>query len=211
MQPIYTAFYTEGTRYEEEAKNLRASLRRLNLEYDIRPIPTRGSWAQNAGYTATHICNMLAFYPDRPVVQLDCDAVVVSPPTLFDGLQDDIAVHWRRGRELLNGTVWFNATPGARMVAEKYRDLIASHPNISNEQTMLDAAIKECSEFVKVFPLPAGFCYIPDIMEGDLAEGEKIVVQQHQASREETCPGSDAFHRRRKWLAELNLAGVETA
>lgn len=187
-EPIYTAFYTRGTMYEQEAARLRASLEALGLPHDIRAIDDRGNWVRNAAYTAHHIHAMQIEYPDRPIVQLDADAVVWKRPTLFDegggmAAGTDIAIHWRRGHELLNGTIWLAPTDRARLVIEKYRDLVISRPECTNEQTLLDCAIGECAELLKIFKLPAGYCFIADIMQNDLAEGEAVVIEHLQASR----------------------------
>ena len=117
MAPIFTAFFTAGTLYEREASRLVASLDRHGLERDVRPIVDRGSWRANTGYTAEHLCRVMSDHPRRPVVYLDADAVVWRPPTLFDDLegQCDLAVHYRRGEELLNGTLYLGPpTPPAR-------------------------------------------------------------------------------------------------
>ena len=59
--------------------------------------------------TARHIQAMQAKYPHRPIVQLDADAYLHRTPVLFETLPAigaDIAVHYRQGNELLNGTIW---------------------------------------------------------------------------------------------------------
>lgn len=211
MRPIYTAFFTRGTLYEREADRLRRSLDRLGLEHDLRAIDSRGDWVKNSKWTAFHVCNVLADYPDRPVVQLDADAVVWKVPVLFDELPGagvDIAVHYRKGRELLNGTVWLNATPGARLVAERYRELITNHPGCVNEQLMLSVAIDELRDLVNVRRLPPGYTYIFDLMKDDLAPAEEIVIEHLQASRHANC--SPMLDNRLKRLAELQLLGIET-
>lgn len=205
MSPIYTAFYTRGTLYEAEAKRLAKSLDRLGLEHDIQPVDSLGDWVANTKQTAAHICRMLTKYPDRPVVQLDADAVVWRLPSLFDELPSrgvDVAVHYRQGRELLNGTVWFNATPEAKFVAHRYFRLIRDHPGCANEQTMLSVALEELRSVVNAFRLPAGFTFIPDIMARDLAEGEQVVISHFQASRSAKKCGGDAEANRHKWITE---------
>jgi hypothetical protein len=186
IRPIYTCFHTPGL-YAHEATRLRNSLNRLGLDHDIRQIESRGDWVANSRYTARHICTMMANYPIRPLVQLDADAVVWNYPWLFDELSTmgmDIAIHYRKGSELLNGTVWLNCTSGARLVAERYRDLIEANPDCTNEQTMLAKVIDELTGQIRIFKLPANYCFIADLMKHDLAEGEQVVIEQLQASRE---------------------------
>jgi hypothetical protein len=204
--PVYCCFFTAGTMYEQEARRLRASLERHGLPHDIRPVPDRGDWVKNTQLTAGFICRMLDEHPDRPIVYLDADAYVWSPPTLFDSLSGgaDVAVHYRRGHELLNGTTFFNNTPGARLVAEKYREFIESNGGCTNEQLMLDAAIGACAELVTVARLPASYAWIHDIMAHDLGDDVEPVIEHLQASRERSAgPHCDAWGRRRKRLAEI--------
>lgn len=203
MPPIYTAFYTIGTRYEVEADRLRRSLDRFGLKHDIRGVADRGSWVLNTQLTAQHIHDMLHAYPTRTVVQLDADAYVHRYPELLDELAEDdidIAVHYRLGRELLNGTVLFNPTPMARAVAAEYLRLIASDPRCRDEQTKLAAAIVNLSPALHVHRLPPEYCWIHDVMAADIGD-RKPVIEHLQASREAT--NSTLLPNRRKRIAEL--------
>lgn len=202
QSPIYTAFYTAGTLYEREAARLVASLDRLKLERDVRPIVDRGSWRANTGYTAEHLCQVMADHPRRPVVYLDADAVVWRNPILFDDLEGrcDVAVHYRQGRELLNGTLYLAPTDAARQAVERYREYVV-RGNPSNEQAMLANALDDLSDLVKVERLPAGYCWIHDLMAEDLAAGEAVVIEHLQASRETYVTHRTDSRRRR--LAEI--------
>lgn len=188
QSPLYTAFYTRGSIYEREAARLRRSLERHNLEHDIRAIDSAGDWRANAGLTARHIQTIQREYPTRPIVQLDADAFAHLPPTLFDVLPEtgcDIAVHYRQGKEMLNGTVWLAPTHGARDVIDRYAGYVARDwPRTHNEQRMLQNAIADLSDLIRVYRLPAGYCWIHDIMADDLVPGEEVVIEHLQASRE---------------------------
>ncbi len=206
-RPLYTAFYTRNTFYEQEAERLRDSLDKFGLPHDIRPVDSQGDWIANTKLTATHIVTMLKAYPDRPVVQLDADAFIHRRPDLFeDGLDCDVAVHYRQGHELLNGTVYFAPTAGAKMVAEKYLEIIQANPGCANEQTCLDAATKELSDLIKLYKLPAGYTFIADIMRNDRAEGEEIVIEHLQASRQ--ARGTGLLESRNRRIAELETSGA---
>lgn len=204
MRPIYTAFYTVNTIYEQEAARLQRSLESHGLEFDLRGIESRGDWYLNTHYTATHILTMMRAYPDRAIVQLDADAVVWKYPDLFDQLtssSSDIAVHYRRGHELLNGTMWVAPTCQAFKVIEEYERLVSVDPrNCHSEQRMLQAAIQRMPE-TRVTLLPAGYTFIHDIMKDDLGEGEPVVIEHLQCSRE--MSKTELLPNRRKRLAEI--------
>lgn len=187
--PLYTAFFTTNTIYEQEAARLRRSLDRLGLEHDIRPVADRGDWMKNAALTASHVCAVLADHPDRFVVQLDADAVVWSHPKLFDELIEagncDVAVHYRAGVEMLNGTVFFAPTAAAKAVAATYLDLIESCPGCTNEQTMLAKSIEQHRGAARIVWLPAAYAWIGDIHKReDLSPFTEPVIEHLQASRE---------------------------
>lgn len=202
---IYCAFFTKRTIYEDEVERLRESLAELKLPYHLRPVDDRGSWNANTQRTAEHICEMLSAYPDRPVVQLDADAYVHRVPKLFeDGIDCDIAVHYRQGHELLNGTVYLAPTPGARLVAEKYLEIVKANPGQCNEQLCLDYAIKELADLIRVYKLPAGLCWISDIMRNDLAEGEEVFIEHLQCSR--VVKGTGLLQSRINRIAELEAS-----
>lgn len=211
MKPIFTCFYTIGTFYEQEAARLRRSLDRLGLAHDLRGIPSAGDWCKNAALTARHIATMLAAYPDRPVVQLDADAVVWRAPALFHTLDCDVALHRRRGTEWLNGTVYFAPTHGARRVSARYLQLIEGNPGCTNEQVMLGKAIEELAGQFKLSILPASYCFIPDIMASDLAEGEQTVISHFQASRTAKAVGGEHEARRKQWILEWEKMEAEIA
>jgi hypothetical protein len=167
MRPLYTAFYTKrlvgegGADYEAAACALRRSLDRFGLQHDIREMVSNGNWQGNARMTATHIRTMQAAYPDRPIVQLDADALVVSYPWIFDELLGrgvDVGVHYRPNGEMLNGTLWLAPTEGARQVIQKYEELVITQGhNCHNEQRCLQSALEEMRDYVKVEQIPAGY------------------------------------------------------
>ncbi len=211
MRPIYTCFYSLGSLYEVEAARLRYSLDLLDLPHDLCGVPSMGDWRTNTQMTVRHILTMMEAYPDRPIVQLDADAIVMRTPTLFeDGLDCDVAGHFRRGHELLNGTLYIAPTEGARQVMEKYRDGVAAHPEHRNEQYWLQVAVEELRDVVRFHDLPPEYCWIPDIMRDDLPEGVTPIIQHHQASREVHDPNGVHLAARRKWIENYE-AGLTRA
>ena len=73
--------------------------------------------------------------------------------------------------------------------------------NPSNEQAMLQNALADLSDLVKVRRLPAGYCWIHDVMSEDLLPGEPVVIEHLQASRETHVTHRTESRRRR--LAEI--------
>ena len=120
MSFIITAFYTEDTPYEQEVQHLRSSLEALQLKHDIRPYKNRGEWVINAGIKPEHIYNIMLAYPTDNIVYVDADAVVRQYPTLFNDIEEDIGVHYYKGKELLSGTIFFKNTPRVLKLLEDW-------------------------------------------------------------------------------------------
>lgn len=201
--PIYTAFYTIGTIYEAEAARLRRSLDKFGLPHELVPIADCGSWVANTHRTAPHILAAMERYPDRPIVQLDADAVLWQYPILFDELslrcQYDIAGHFLNGSEFLNGTLWLAPSPTARKIIAKYAELCRKNSTFANEQQFLTSAIHQNPQ-VMLYQLPASYCYIHDLNREKLAESE-IFIEHLQASR--ASSGSSLLPNRIKRLEEI--------
>jgi len=197
---VFVAFYTEGTRYQQEAARLQGSMLRANLRYDVRAVPDLGSWVANTKQTAGFILRMMDTYPDLPLVYLDADAYVWSQPSLFWSMDCDIAFHRRRGVELLNGTLYIAPTAKAREVIATYARLCNEQAEHRNEQALLDEALKVVAG-VRVGELPASYCWIHDIMAKDIGN-ESPVIEHLQASREVNDTGAFYENRQRR-LAEI--------
>lgn len=199
MIPTFVCFYTLGTMYEHEAARLRASLDVLGLKHDLRGVESKGSWAANAAMTATFLRDMLHEH-DEPIVYVDADAVVWELPTLFGELSPaeyDIGIHYRKGEEALNGTLWLSNTTACRDLIDDYRQRVEDSPNERNEQRHLAKAIAASKP--RVYHLPASYCWIHDIMADDI---EGVPVIEHlQASRVAT--NSTLLPNRQRRLEEI--------
>jgi hypothetical protein len=206
IQPIFCAFYTVATRYEQEAARLRQSLLRHGLEYDIVGVPDAGSWVANTHRTAQFCCDMQAKHSGRPVVYLDADSVCWKRPDFLFGLnplETDIAFHRRRGVELLNGCVWFANNETSRALCARHAELCRLNPTFRDEQRFLWQAVEELKP--RWASIPASYCWIADIMAEDLG-GDEPVFEMLQASRESS--NSTLLPNRRARLAYLASQGL---
>jgi hypothetical protein len=171
--PLVVAHYTQE--YAGEVEKLRASCERFGLEYEFTPIESLGSWRANSNYCCRHIQAMLDKH-QRPVLRVDADAIFRKYPLLFNTLDTDVAAHIRAGTELLGGTLYFNNTPKARTVLEKWITLCDSHPRTSN-QVLLHKVVKNYMDGARFTDLPKEYTKIFDSMKGD------PVIEHMQASR----------------------------
>lgn len=181
-QPVYIAFYTIDTPYEEESKRLENSLKKFNLQYDFLGVPNLGSWQKNTQYKAIFIRDMLRKYPNRSIVYLDADAVVQQYPQLFDELDCDFAAHYynnkkRNFMELLGGTLYFGPSEKAKALVDVWIIVNNEFPD-QWDQKNLDIAVHRMSN-LKLVELPPTYCLIFDLMK----DQGPAVIEHFQASR----------------------------
>ncbi len=173
--PIFVSYYTRGNGYEAEAKHLTNSLRRWNLPRDVQEIEDLGSWQKNTHYKARFLRDMADKHSGRPVVWVDCDAVVAGYPGLFRGIDADAAVR-HKGQELLSGVVYLAPTVKARELLDLWVDENGREPG-RWDQANLKSVIDRWDG--KRDLLPAEYCCIYD----EPGIEQRPVILQYQASR----------------------------
>jgi hypothetical protein len=73
---------------------------------------------------------------------------------------------------------------------------------------MLAKALIDIGSGLTFYDLPASYCFIPDIMAGDIGDGE-IVIAHMQASRTAKRVGGEPEQNWAKWIAEWeHFAGI---
>lgn len=110
---IIVGYYSAGTRYEQEARRLRASLAKLDLAAEILPISAEGDWLENVRRKPS----LLKSFRQRlrgPLLYVDVDAVVhANPWPYLRGYEGDIAVASHHRRNIISGTLLLNDTEKA--------------------------------------------------------------------------------------------------
>ncbi len=178
------SYYTKDTPYEQEAKTLINSLQKFDIKYDIVRVVNKGSWVKNCAYKAEFCLSMLSKHKS-PIVWIDCDAVILRYPTLFNELSDyDVAVHYRnritRPKELLSGTVYFNYTFESLKVIAYWVVECLTDENLW-DQKALSRAINKIDN-LKLYTLPASYVKIFDAVDM-ICENNEPVIIHNQASR----------------------------
>ncbi len=181
MRPIVINFFTANTPYEEEAKRLVASCRALGLECHSEPLPTRGDWVANCGCKPRFVLEAWRKLR-RPVLWLDADAIVRARPALLDGAGCDFAVHKIDGWQFASGTIFFNQTPLAEQLLERWVEISAAQPGLWDQVTLdqawedlvLNAPLETLwlpDTYTKIFDRPSHF------------PADAVVIEHFQASR----------------------------
>jgi hypothetical protein len=170
------AFHSDEQLYIDCGKRLKDSLIKLNIQHEIIPVKWRGSWQATSELKPTIILRALERYIEN-VVYLDIDAVVQKYPKLFDTIEDDVAVHYKDGKELLASTVYFKNCDKTKELIETWIETFPKADGRMREQKCLDYVLKrsKCS----VYKLPAPYALIFDTMK---KQGPPV-IEQFQASR----------------------------
>jgi len=185
INPIFISYYTKNTGYENEYKKLENSLIKFKLNYEIVAIDSKGSWFDNCFYRTEFIKNMLNKHK-RPVIWVDCDAIIQQYPELLFNLKDiDFACHLRLrkngGTELLGGTMFFNNSKASIDLLDKWKELVNNDGlkrKYKLDQSYLHEAVNSLKQ-LKTFNLPATYCQIFDLMKNS----GNPVIEHFQASR----------------------------
>lgn len=179
--PLIISFYTKDTKYELEAKKLIESCQRHQLEHHVVGLDSRGSWEANCSLKSEFVFQTWQTC-GRPVLWVDADAVLHGPPHLLCGCTADFAIHRCRGWQFASGTVYFNQTPGAARLIQRWIARCRQFPKVWDQEN-LDLAWEDT---VAVYPLetmwlPETYCRIFDLHEGRSASPG--VIEHFQASR----------------------------
>lgn len=187
------SFFTSGTSYEQEIKNLEISLLKMGFPYKFYSYAPTGTWRGNLNYKSQTILRAFDDFPDRDIVFLDADAVVRRYPDLFDILSHDhtydIAACFFKYRpesgdsdELLSGTLWVQNGDGGRKIVEAWHRMGLSHPEKRHQMCLkaVIAALEASGDGVRIYRLPFEYTCIFDY---GAARGKTPVIEHFQASR----------------------------
>ena len=188
---VFVAYYTFNTPYEAEAVKLKESLKKLDLLYDIVPIPSVGNWQDNTRYKAKFLQQMLLKHKGKNLVYIDVDAIVHSIPIHFKDYTCDIGIRYQdfrwRKNECLSGTIFLANNDKVMKVCEEWEKInIKERSNRQNlEQWNLGSAINVMKNTLnlKVQNLPPEYTFIFDSMKV-MYPSVKPVIEHFQASRQ---------------------------
>lgn len=191
---IFIAYYTPE--YEETAKEyLIPSLRKFHLNFDVKAVPSLGSWYKNTAFKAKFVLDYLDYPFNVSVVLLDVDARIIKKPILFDQipLNYDIALHYLDWnihygynqnpptKELLSGTIMLRNKPEViSLCKEWYKKANEGHVW---EQKVLSNIIDERND-IEVYKLPREYCFPTTLPRGGVPPVPcDAVISHYQASR----------------------------
>ena len=187
---VVVSYYTINTPYEYEAANLRNSLEKLKVPYDIVGVPNLGDWQSNTRFKARFMQDMLKKHKGKSIVWVDSDAVIHSYPDLFDSYSCDVAVRWQdfrwRKNECLSGTIYLANNSQTLELCKRWEgNNVSEGPGAKTfEQWNLGKAIEDMRNEGKIKDenLPPEYTMIFDSMR-KMYPNVIPVIEHFQASR----------------------------
>jgi hypothetical protein len=171
--------------YEEVVEPLVETCAAHNIPLDVTVVDPGETWQHNCAMKAQHVLDKLNEYR-APIVWLDADAEVLKYPVLFDEFAEandhDFAGYsnaW--DKNLISSVLWFNYTPTAISLAEKWAKLCAQDPT-RWDQDSLWLAMRQMPG-LRWRPLPRSYNHI--MPRGEKVDHSKLDchIIQRQASR----------------------------
>ena len=172
------AFYTYDTPYEDEVRGLAKTCEEHGITLYTKGYVSQGSWVENCALKAEFLLHVITTQPGRRFVYLDADARIRKYPTLFDTLSCDMAYHYRRNRELLTGTIYFEKTQTTLDVFTGWKQEQKRNP-LKWDQRTLQSVINRWERPLDVVLLPLTYTQIFDAKEAK----EEPIIEHMQASR----------------------------
>ena len=187
--PIFFAYATADTPYENEALLLAKSMSTFNLALLLRIIPNFGTWQKNTQYKARLVYDVLSEFPGRTCIYVDVDSLMLKRPELFWHLgATDVAAHMYQERFLASGVVYFQSNPNTLALVQTWIDLCQRYPSKlpdgrdAWDQRVLQMALR-AHRNIRFSPLPAAYNFIQD-MSGVVYPGvEPVILATRGAKR----------------------------
>jgi len=117
-------FYTVDTPYEQEAEEMKKTLDKFNLSYQLYEVDNQKSWELNCAQKS-RILRMALDDFDENILYLDVDARVMRQPP-FEDIEKDIPGYcvwynpYQRQEQLCSGTIYFPNNYISRRVIEDW-------------------------------------------------------------------------------------------
>jgi len=198
--PTVVSFYTPHKIYRDFAAELKAACDVVGLDHFVVEAEDRGSWVANCARKGTFCLEMMHLL-ERPILWIDCDGRPKKYPDLLVGIKEDFAVYAFDGprrrptpgrgvRELPktwddpckwfnSGTVFFNNTPGAYSLLERWAELCLERPGDWDQWLLQEAW---CEVRPSTVWLPKSYCAIRGgrdaVIAHDLASTKQGAIQR---------------------------------
>jgi hypothetical protein len=203
---LIVGFFTEGTRYEAEARRLANSVEALGLPIHLEKIPPIDDWL-TAVRRKPIVLRELRERFHGPLLYVDVDAVVHSDPWPYlRGYDGDMAVAGHRDEQIISGTILLNETPGTVKLIDAWIEAQSADPAAWDQHALQTVALSDqADKGYRVDFLPPEMCKVFDRRYNPPVEA---IIEHLQASRERNADSDDdklvaQLARRHARIAEI--------
>ena len=134
MSLLLASFYTPTWEYPANARRLAGECGALGIDYHIEERPDQGAYFANCRQKPVYLLELMRKY-NRPLLWMDVDGSVYRKPVM--PMEVDFAARPMakyRKRQWHVGTLFFNATPGALALLERWVEYL--DPTSSDEEAL---------------------------------------------------------------------------
>jgi len=196
---IVCCFFTPS--YEGHAKQLKQSIKQLQINYYLQPVPEQGYWEANTRIKPYFLDHCLKQFPNRNVLYLDADAIVKNSLNYFDEITCDVAVYHTKGaqgmsHDYLTGTIFLKNKQVTKDFVGRWCAVQDDCKLTLVDQDSFDQAMQTSNTHLVIADLPLGYIKIFDKdFDG------KVYIEQYQASRQQTKLKRKLIRRRNQILS----------
>lgn len=178
-------FYTDDPVYTKHAMMLKASAHKFDIDVVLHKV-LKDDWQTIIAYKTQFIAEMRRKL-NGPILYVDVDALILEDiRPYFLNIQEDIAVHYLHGTELISGTVFLNDTPLAYLLIDEWEKSQQENPDVW-DQVILEKILAECISLKKItiHKLSPSYVFIYDTSLKAYGQQFKPIIEHYQASRDQ--------------------------
>jgi hypothetical protein len=187
LRPLIVSYFTNET-YEAAANKLASSVQLLRLDHEIEHVPGLGTWKEAVLHKPLFIKKKLLAHPDRDIVWVDADAIVLSYPEFLMVENPDFDLSYYMdpwGKDVFGGTVFYRNTPAVHSLVDEWAEECKNDPLLLDERS-LDRAVRRRKDIV-LKALPVEYCWVERWFRKTFPSATPI-IEQYAISRPAVNP-----------------------
>jgi hypothetical protein len=175
MTPTIASFYTPTWEYPQHAARLRRECQILRLPHVIEERPDAGGYIANCRIKPVFLLETMRRV-QAPLLWIDVDGSILRRPSALRPDVDFMArtMPWDRSRQWHVGTLFFNNTPGALDLLERW----VAQLRDDSDEAALDR-VWRLGHFPRVAPLPASYFHV---LNGRQVQPDTVIAHRLSSS-----------------------------
>ena len=134
--PIFCSYYTNNYPYNFYVKELKKSLDKFKLKYEILELSHKGDWVSNCAQKANFIQKIYKQYQNSNIFWLDADSQLLREPTFLKNFNHDFALNLKKGWRVKSGQIGFGRTQVAEKILNRWVKYCNDYPHVWDQVTL---------------------------------------------------------------------------